>query len=292
MPLALLVIIGYSSENPLTRRASSLKSPLKFLGATVKNIKIYLVVLTFLSAVTRPAQAATSSSTAEFLKKLNGYYYCLSQEGLKNYHCDVVLSDVPSGADTVLWGAVQKTRFTVDDSVTDATSVQGIPASPIGNAQLDARVTKLQQVLLDSLKTFIQSWKSFVMEPLNDPADMGKNDLKFKREESGFKVAQTDSSGALLVGSFDKKGKLLEFLIQDGGSKTMVQPGFAETQKGYLLTGLLFRSADADQTFKVEYGVVGGYWLPKDLSLKVNLADWGAGDAELHLHFSNYRVNQ
>lgn len=236
--------------------------------------------------------AATSASTAEFLKKLNGYYYCLSQDGLKTYHCDVTLSGTPSGVDAALWGAAQKTWFKVDDSVTDATSVQEVPASPSGNAQLDARVTILQQVLLDSLKTFLQSWKSFVMEPLNDPADMEKSDLKFIREENGFKVAQTDSAGAMLVGSFDKKGKLQEFLIQDGGSKTVVDPGFTNTQKGYLLTSLLFKAADTNQEFKVGYGVEGRYWLPKDMSVKVNLGDAGAGEVELRFHFSNYRVNQ
>lgn len=264
----------------------------QILGVTVKNTKIYLAAFVIFLGTISLSFAATSATTAEFLKKLNGYYYCLSQEGLRTYHCDVALSDAPSGGDTALWAAVQKTRFTVDDSVADATSVQGFPAPPTGDAQLDARVAKLQQILLESLKTFLQSWKSFVMEPLNDPADMEKTDLRFKREESGFKVAQTDSSGEMLVGSFDKKGKLLEFLIQEGGAKTVVQPDFTNTQKGYLLTSLLFRSADVDQTFKVEYGVVGRYWLPKVLSVRVNLADWGAGDAELHFHFSNYRVNQ
>ncbi len=255
------------------------------------NPKKIVVIAMLAFSVLSPAMASTSASTIAFLKKLNGYYYCLSQEGLKNYHCDVVLSSVPS-TDAALWGAVQKARFTVDDSVTDATSVQGFPAPPTGNAPLDTRVTKLQQILLESLKTFVQSWKSFVMEPLNDPADMEKNDLKFTRDESGFKVAQTDSSGTMLVGSFDKKGKLLEFLIQDNTSKTLVDPGFTNTQKGYLLTSMLFKAADTNQEFKVGYGVVDRYWLPKDMALKVNLAEAGAGEVELRFHFSNYRVNQ
>jgi len=256
------------------------------------NPKKTAVVTLLAFWILAPAMAATSASTVAFLKKLNSYYYCLSQEGLKNYHCDINLSDAPSGGDAALWKAVQKAGFTVDDSVTDATSVQGFPAPPTGDAPLDARVAKLQQILLDSLKTFLQSWKSFAMEPLNDPADMEKNDLKFKREESGFKVAQTDSSGTMLVGSFDKKGKLTEFLIQDSSSKTVVDPGFTNTQKGYLLTSLIFKAADTNQEFKVGYGVVDRYWLPKDLSIKVNLGDAGAGDVELHFHFSNYRVNQ
>lgn len=253
------------------------------------NPKKTAVIAMLAFSVLAPAMAATSASTIAFLKKLNGYYYCLSQEGLRNYHCDVVLSAVPS-SDAALWKAVQKARFTVDDSVTDVTSVQGFPAPSTGDAQLDARVTKLQQILLDSLKTFVQSWKSFVMEPLNDPADMEKNDLKFKREESGFKVAQTDSSGTMLVGSFDKKGKLLEFSIQDNGSKTVIDPGFTNTQKGYLLTSMAFKAADTNQEFKVGYGVVDRYWLPKDMAVQVNLPE--AGDVELRFHFSNYRVNQ
>ena len=254
------------------------------------NHKKTAVIFLLAFGVLAPVLAATSASTVAFLKKLNSYYYCLSREGLKNYHCDIVLSDIPSGGDAALWNAEKGTRFTVDDSVTDATSVQGFPAPSTGDAKLDARVTKLQQVLLDSLKTFLQSWKSFAMEPLNDPADMEKNDLKFTKSESGFKVAQTDASGTMLVGAFDKKGKLTEFSIQDSASKTVVDPGFTNTQKGYLLTSMGFKAADTDQTFKVGYGVVDRYWLPKDMSVQVNLA--GAGDVELHFHFSNYRVNQ
>lgn len=241
-----------------------------------------------------PSFAATSSSTVEFLKKLNGYYYCLSREGLKNYHCDVTLStDAPSGgADAAFWKVVEGMRFMVDDSTADVTSVQGFPAPGTGDAQLDGRAGKMEQILLETLKTFFQSWKSFVMEPLNDPADMEKNDLKFKKEESGFKVIEIDPSGGMFVGSFDKKGKMVEFLMQDGGSKTLVQPGFTNSQKGYLLTSMLFKGADIDQQFKVGYGVVDRYWLPKDLSIRVNLGDSGAGNVEFDFHFYNYRVNQ
>ncbi|HJT24210.1 MAG TPA: hypothetical protein VJ873_06515, partial [bacterium] len=115
-------------------------------------------------------------------------------------------------------------------------------------------------------------------------------DLKFKRTDDGFQVTQSDPSGGTFTGFFDKKGKMVEFLMQEGGSPTTVQPGFTNTQKGYLLTGLAVKASGTDQEFKIEYGVVDRYWLPKELGVKINLAE--AGDVELHFHFSNYRVNQ
>lgn len=241
------------------------------------------------------SRAATSASTAEFLKKLNGYYYCLSQEGLQKYHCEVTCSpdaSTATGDDAKLWEAAKSLHFTVDDSNTDATSVQGLAAHSTGDADLDARVGKLQQMLLDSLKTFLESWKSFVMEPLNDPADMAKSNLKFKRTETGFDVIQLDPSGDVLTASFDKKGKILEFVVQQGASKTDIQPEFTNSQKGYLMTGMAFKAAGVEQEFKVEYGVVGGYWLPKVLKVQVNLGAAGAGNVELSFNFDNYRVNQ
>ncbi len=258
----------------------------------MKKIILRLSLLSLFFWPGIPSLAATSATTAAFLVKLNGYYYCLAQEGLKNYHCDITLSPDSSGADTDLWKAAQGLKFTVDDSVTDATSVQGSAAPATGDASLDARVVKLQQILLDALKTFLQSWKSFVMEPLNDPADMEKSDIKFKRTDNGFQVLQTDPVGGNMTGKFDKKGKMLEFLVQEGGSQVLIQPDFKNTPKGYLLSGMRFKAGDVDQEFKVDYGVVDPYWMPQDLTVRVNLEDLGSGDADLHFHFSGYRVNQ
>ncbi len=258
----------------------------------MKNIltRLGLFILSLWPAI--PSLAATSATTAAFLVKLNGYYYCLAQEGLKNYHCDVTLSPLSTRAGSALRRAARGLRFTVDDSVTDATSVQGSAAPATGNASVDPRVAKLQQTLLDALKTFLQSWKSFAMEPLNDPADMEKSDLKFKRLDDGFQVLQTDPLGGTLTGTFDKKGKMLELLIQEGGPKTLIQPEFMNTQKGYLLTGLRFKAGGVDQSFKVKYGVADRYWLPQDLTARVKLENAGAKNADLHFHFSGYRVNQ
>lgn len=248
-----------------------------------------------------PLRAETSQSTADFLKKLNGYYYCLSREGLKNYHCDLSCSLSPDAEkslqskgiyDEKLWEAVKLFRFSVDDTSGQPISIQAALPPKTGDAELDGRVAKLDENILEAAKAFSQFWKAFVVEQLNDPADLAQGTLKFQRLPDGFKVTQADPSGGTVSVSFDKKGKMLEFSMEGNGPKTTVKPDFVYSSKGYLLQGMVFAGTDADEDCKLAYVTEGTFWMPKNLTLKVQLQGMPGIDIELLFNFLNYRLNQ
>jgi hypothetical protein len=248
-----------------------------------------------------PTWADTSQSTADFLKKLNGYYYCLSRAGLKNYHCDLSCSLSPDSEKSLraagvynekLWEALKSFRFSIDDTSGQPISIQGAQPPQTGNVALDSRIAKLDENILEAVKAFSQFWKAFVVEPLNDPADLEQGNLKFQRLSDGFQVTQADPAAGTVAVIFDKKGKMLEFSMEGNGPKTIVKPDFVYAARGYVLQGLSFTGSDASQDCKLEYGLESGFWMPKNLTLRVQLQEMPSADIELLFDFYNYQINK
>jgi hypothetical protein len=244
--------------------------------------------------------AAASPAVANFLGKLNGYYYCLSQQGLRNYHGELACSLSPDsekslqakGAyDAKLWGAVKNFRFSVDDQAGGSISVQGVASAPTGNSKLDAKVGKLNDDLLEDLKAFFQFWKASTVEPLNAPSDMAQNDFKFTKDAKGFYVLETVPGGVTVNASFDPKGKMNGFSMDDNGGKTSYNPDFLYTKKGYLLMGFSLDSAGSMGDYRLKYGVVDRFWMPAAMTLKTKLPGTTHSVSVL-FNFSNFKVNQ
>jgi hypothetical protein len=247
------------------------------------------------------AQAGTSASTVDFLKKLNGYYYCLSREGVKKYKCDLICSLSPESEkslmaqgiyDEKLWEAVKGFRFSVEDVSGQPISIQGAEPLKTGDSGLDGRIVQLDGNILESVRAFSQFWKAFVVEPLNDPADLEQGNLKFQRLADGFKVTQADPSGGMVAVSFDKKGKMVQFTMEENGSKTTVTPDFVYSAKGYLLQGMVFTGADTNEDCQLRYGTQGSFWMPKSLNLSVQLPGMSGAAIGLIFNFDHYQVNQ
>src|ERR1035438_2075601 len=142
---------------------------------------------------------ATGKETAQFLKKLNGYYYCLSRDGLQNYsfEMDCALEEkskkelLARGAfDKKLWAAVQGLHLRLEDGVDRPLEVEGSGVLKTGKPALDARIEKLDEDILQALKAFFQFWKGITLEPLNDPRDIDQGTLKYQKGAQGFKILQ------------------------------------------------------------------------------------------------------
>ena len=245
------------------------------------------------------ACAEVSPSTAAFLEKLNKYYYCLSSEGIKTYSCslDCWLSKESENRlrsqglyDEKLWAAVGSLHFAIADVAGQPISVLAIQPAKSGDAQFDARLEKLNGNILSVLNAFFQFWKAFAVEPLNDPKDIKQGNLKFQREENGFRVSQTDPSGNVMAGIFDMKGKPLELTATGTSIPITIKPFFANSQKGYLLSGLTLESSGVQQACSLSYGVQGKYWLPKTLVIRVRLPGITNYDVELVFGFRDYRI--
>ncbi len=266
----------------------------------MKNIVIRVVCFSALLWPTAHAWAAASPAVTAFLGKLNGYYYCLSQQGLRNYHGELACSLSPDSVkslkakgayDAKLWGAVKNFRFSVDDQAGGSISVQGVASSPTGNSKLDAKIGKLNDNLLGALKAFFQFWKASTVEPLNAPSDMAQNDFKFTKDANGFYVLETVPGGVKVNASFDPKGKMNGFSIDDNGNKSSYTPDFLYSKKGYLLMGFLLDSAGSKGDYRLKYGVVDRFWMPTTMTLKMKLPGTTHSVAVL-FDFSNYKVNQ
>jgi hypothetical protein len=264
-------------------------------------MKKILVLIAGVFLAGGPSQAATGNGTAEFLKKLNGYYYCLSREGLKDFHCDLSCSLSPDSEkklrakkiyDKDLWASLGQLRFSVDGASGQPASIQSQEPPSTGSKELDDRVAKLNGEILEILKAFFSSWQAFGVESLNDPADIDRGNLKYQKDADGFKIIQNDPNGGVITGSFDKKGKLLQLTAGGADSATTVQTDFTYTAKGYLLKGLAITAPGVDQNCRVTYGLVGSFWMPKGLGVGVRLPEAQTADIGLIFNFSNYQVNR
>jgi len=245
--------------------------------------------------------ASTSKATANFLTQLNGYYYNLSREGLKKYHLEMTPSLSPAtieklksgrAYDAALWNGVKNYRLVVDDAAGQALNLNGIPGPKTGDPAVEARVALLENALLDSVKAFFQFWKGVTLEPLNDPRDIEQGDLKFIKEANGFKVTQSDPAGGGITGEFDMKGKMILLTTDMNGGKTQAQPLFVYSQKGYLLQGVVFTGPGVSQGCKIEYGLVDKYWMPKILTLGIQVPGVSMDAIEIRLDLEKVRANQ
>jgi hypothetical protein len=245
--------------------------------------------------------AQTSPSTVKFLTKLNGYYYCLSRAGVANYSCDLACTLAARSAnqlkaqnlfDPKYWKAMEGFRYSVVDVSGASISILGKAPARTGDPKFDEKVSSLNLAALMSVKNFFDYWKALVVEPLNDPADINQGNLKFIQKDDGFQVFQSIPSGASMTGVFDKKGKLLQLLSNSGKNKTTVEPVFTYTKKGYLLQGLRIMGPGVSQTCMIDYGLQGKFWMPKTLSIQVQVPDVAKTYLEIRFTLSNYRINQ
>lgn len=247
------------------------------------------------------SRAETSSTTVEFLKKLNGYYYCLSRAGLSNYSCDLTCALTPKAVteltgrrayDPKVWKGVEAFKISVVDVSGVPISILGITPPSTGDAALDAKVSQLDNDVFEAAQSFFQAWKGLVMEPLNDPSDANQGNLKFARSEDGFQVVQTDPAGEITAGVFDKKGKLLVLDSGIGQAKSEILPNFIYSVKGYLLRSLKITAPLGSLSCVIDYGVQGKFWMPKTLDIQVQTPEIPNANIELFFKVSNYQINQ
>ncbi|HVZ81478.1 MAG TPA: hypothetical protein VHE12_11885 [bacterium] len=253
----------------------------------------------FFALLAAPLWAAPNSATVDFLQKLNGYYYCLSREGLKDYRCSLTCSLTPESEKALkaqgileprVWGAMRDFHFRVMDAAGSPISIEGSPAAKTGDPSLDGQVEKLEQAILESLRGFFQSWKGLVVEVLNEPADIAQGKIRFHREANGFKVLQGDPATGEVEGTFDMKGKLLEMSLPGEDGEVSLKPRFTYTKKGYLFQGLTMTTPQVQQAFALAYGVQGRYWLPRAMTARLRLKGLANTDIELIFGFTDYRV--
>jgi hypothetical protein len=256
--------------------------------------------LTFLlGLMALPVWAEPSQATVSFLQNLNGYYYCLSKEGLKNYQCSLTCALSKESLKSLqaqgvleprVWGSLKDFHFRVADAVGRPISIEGTPAPKTGDLSVDSQVEKLEEAILESLRGFFQVWKGLMVETLNDPNDIAQGKIRFQREANGFKVLQGDPASGEVEGSFDMKGKLLEMSLPGDSGEVSIKPSFIYTKKGYLLQGLTMTTPQTQQAFALTYGVQSRFWMPGAMSLRLRLQGLTNTDIELVFGFVNYKV--
>lgn len=247
------------------------------------------------------AWAQTTPSTVKFLAKLNGYYYCLSRAGIANYSCDLTCTLADRSAsqlkarnlfDVKFWKALEGFRYSVVDVSGASISILGNVPARTGDPKFDEKVSNLNLATLMSIKNFFDFWKALVVEPLNDPTDLNQGNLKFVQKDDGFQVVQSIPSGAKMTGIFDKKGKLLQLVTESGKSRMTAESDFIYTKKGYLLRGLRIMGPGVGQTCIIDYGIQGKFWMPKTLSIQVQVPEVTKTYLEIRFSLSDYRINQ
>jgi hypothetical protein len=239
-------------------------------------------------------QGLTGDSVVE---QARAHYYNLSQQGLKEFRCDVRLDwnavrDAHSGdagPGPELLPLLRETHF---EAVLGATGAPRVSLHFDGAApsdELAARVRAASAGAEQALSGVLQEVSSVLFGSLLPP------DRDYHLEPQGDRFRITFGSDELrIVESMNKDGALQEMIVATQRSTVTVRPQFTRLDQGFLPV-VIDSSVEAAGAEKVElhvaiaYQAVQGVELPQTVSVRDKQL---AGGSPVEFRFSNYQLTR
>jgi|GEM_PF-2827855 len=259
----------------------------------------------FLSAailMASSASAETNPQTAQFLRKLNLYYYCPSREGLKGLTCDLTvhasaiykksLNDLgcPEKITAALDG--QKLTFTLTSDGKGKLAL--VDPTPSGDAAYDSNLKEQLTNIVKNFDPVLQTWTDDVFKPGFDEETLTKADCSVVNKAHGFIVEQMDGDGSGLKVTFDEKAKRVQAIGVTKAGKVLVTMKlyYSNTPKGYQLDGYWASVPKMNfiETDHFEYQPVGNFTLPKAATKEFQFGEMFEKGSTVTLDFSNYQL--
>src|SRR6267142_430839 len=241
-----------------------------------------------------PAPSVTTAELSpkqRLLKDARASYYSLKTEGLKGFSCTMVpnwaalLAEQRKSDPEKIDEAIQRLKgihFSVD---VDADGAAKVGHNEI-TADNDAMAKGLAQVysgMEQMTSGFFQTWAVFVVHPAlpeqgtDFDLETGPSQYHLAYKEGGAKAAETEpaaASGTAINVTMSKLFVINSVKVAAENFTSTIQPRFAKTSKGYLLTGYDAEyqgSAGSDRTelhVDMENQAVSGFQVPQKLALK------------------------
>jgi hypothetical protein len=247
--------------------------------------------------------AATDAKTAQFLRKLNLYYYCLDREGLKSFRCDLQLA-LPEGFQERIKDSLRRNNFFQGDQVLRElgklhyvltvsrakAEVALVEPAPTGDEKVDDLVMKQGRAFGAMAQNLIQSWVEMTVEPFSSEKDLAENDFKVRHGADGFDVDEATEKGTS-TSHFDRQARMVALSGASKDQSVALQTSFTRAPEGYLLQALDGKIDDNRFHWSIVYGTVGPYWLPQKWEFDMMVPGVLAEEDQFTLAFSGYRIN-
>jgi len=245
-------------------------------------------VLLLCSLLHVPAFAA---DVKEVITNARGSYYALQAQGLKTFECNAepnwqkfleVVSKKPIPADDAKLKRFKDLRFSVAINERGESTITPYMAS---GGNIDPSLNEMIDGFKQMLSGFYQTWTALV---LTNPFPEAYGDMTLKQEGDNIRLLGKDGGSDVEI-LLNKDYAIIEMRVMSTGSKIIMFPKFAKTEKGLLLTGVDSDINDGQQ--KVQLGItyqnVQGLNLPDHASFKVTLPEQVVA---VEVTFSKYRV--
>jgi hypothetical protein len=261
--------------------------------------KIFLVWILAVMPVVAGAQ--TDSKTAQFLKKLNLYYYCPSREGLKGFTCDITVTTsavykqnlLDMGADQKLVDALDGQKLTLTVTADGKDTIGVSTPTPSGDSHFDAQVMEQGNNFKKNLQSVVDTWVGNVYMPYFDERSFS-NSYTVTNGPNGFTVEEKNlKDGSVVDIEFDSNAKLNKCSVSKNGVSLLVMNDIYSNQaKGYQLDAYSgdapnFNLKEADS---FTYGNVAGFTLPLKIVKQAEMPPMFKKGTALTYEFSHYRL--
>jgi hypothetical protein len=256
--------------------------------------------LSYLASI--PLQAQTDPQTAQFLRKLNLYYYCPSREGLKGFSCVLTLSVSEIykqslenlGNSKNLMDALDGQKFNLTITTDGKRVFTPIEPLPSGDLNFDSQLKKQLNDIVNDFNPVFDTWTADVFKPGFDEATLTHQICTLKKIEGGFVVDQKANDGSDLEMFFDTKGKQGRALGISNNGTTLLEMffGYSSGPRGYQLDFYqgIMKKMILYEAEHLTYEPVGKYILPKTITKEIMFGNMFEKGSALTIDFSNYQL--
>jgi len=260
--------------------------------------KIFLSLFFFLFFIV--SNAATDSTTIDFLKKLNQNYYCLTSEGLRDFQCQIKSSLFESyksawltkyGPEDKRSQSIEKVEFQFGFPAAEGFSFEPINYSPSGNVKFDTQTAEVFKHVELILKENLFPWALFTLQPVFDEEALKNRDFKIQKSNGNTFVISSGDEPVTEI--FDKQSGIC-FEAGEKATIKSTKSKFITNPKGFLLSE---SEADfpngAKMSLRMESQSIEGFLMPKRLLVQVeNIGASHQQNADSAFLFTDYKINQ
>jgi hypothetical protein len=260
---------------------------------------IGLSLLFFLFAVT--SNSSTDPKTINSLNQINGHYYCLIREGLRDFQCQIKSSLFETYKSVCLtkYGqkdkrsrSVEKVELLLAYPGKDGFSIEEINYKPSGNKEFDDKTSEVFKHVEIILNENLFPWALFTLEPIFGENDLKRNDIRIQKKDGKLSVILI--SDRPVTDIFDQEFRTCDM---EAGKTAMIKSSklkFITDPKGLILS-----ESEADlpngaiMSFRMESQSIKGFLMPKRLLVQIkNIGKSHQQNADSAFVFTDYQINQ
>jgi hypothetical protein len=236
---------------------------------------------------------AFAADVKEVVTNARSSYYALQTQGLKTFQCNAepnwqkfleVVNKKPVPADDPKLKLFKDLRFSVAINERGESTITPFMAN---GGNINPSLSEMIDGFKQMLSGFYQTWAALV---LTNPFPEASAGLTLRQEGDNLRLLGKDGGSDVEI-LLNKDYAITEMRVTSPGSKIVMFPKFAKTEKGLLLTDVDSDINDGQQ--KVQLGItyrnVEGLKLPDHASFKVTLPEQVVA---VEVSFSKYQVTK